>query len=514
MLGVGRGVASGFVDEYKRVVASANVKELLRLLVGDTGRYRGFYKKSLKKMKSMPRGDREVLEYALLFIRERLRRGTIPYRVKALVLSRFASVMLCRDISVDYVADLFEEALLGIRHGDSVIILPYTFSMAEKLGSRRKIPDHKSVYKILSRIDGRLMPVIYSLYYRGLGKPVVSRFLYEKTYGTTIDDVMDKLCIKEILFVNQNRRPVINVLIKQIVVEAINRIALEKAREIMKQLHGVFKKQGIEIDLDSGIMEKETLCTRYKARDSDLEVYVCPYATRIPFPRSTTNIIVLEGEKPLIQEYLTYNPVISITNTLLIYTMKSREAIALTSNTENKMFRNIVHELNKKFGNKVVLVQISYTRSKLLNPVAFRENLMRDLEWAEQRLIIVSPFLKENIVRKALERGFLAKALNKKIDTKIVTLSPSSKGIQDRGQHRVLEQKKCIDILTEKNIDVILKKNMHFKTVIIDNEIVYIGSINPLSTVPRTSNDYMIRIVDKNLVEEIEEAIGLREQAT
>jgi len=72
---------------------------------------------------------------------------------------------------------------------------------------------------------------------------------------------------------------------------------------------------------------------------------------------------------------------------------------------------------------------------------------------------------------------------------------------------------KCVELLEENGIRVATVKEprLHFKVVIIDDEILYIGSINPLSvvTVREIPSDYMIRFESEALVDEIvENAIG------
>jgi len=61
----------------------------------------------------------------------------------------------------------------------------------------------------------------------------------------------------------------------------------------------------------------------------------------------------------------------------------------------------------------------------------------------------------------------------------------------------VREHEKCIEALEKAGIRVVTVKEptLHFKAVIIDNEIIYLGSINPLSilTYREIPTDYVIR---------------------
>ena len=57
----------------------------------------------------------------------------------------------------------------------------------------------------------------------------------------------------------------------------------------------------------------------------------------------------------------------------------------------------------------------------------------------------------------------------------------------------------------------ILRERLHFKAVIIDDEILYVGSINPLSVMMVTylPEDYMLRFVSEALTAEvIDKAVG------
>jgi len=75
------------------------------------------------------------------------------------------------------------------------------------------------------------------------------------------------------------------------------------------------------------------------------------------------------------------------------------------------------------------------------------------------------------------------------------------------------EHKECIDVLRSSGVKVVTVKEprLHSKAVIIDNEVIYLGSINPLSvaTYKEIPADYMIWFESEALVDEIvENAIG------
>ncbi len=74
--------------------------------------------------------------------------------------------------------------------------------------------------------------------------------------------------------------------------------------------------------------------------------------------------------------------------------------------------------------------------------------------------------------------------------------------VEDPEEHSL-----CTKILRDHGIKVIEKKKFHFKAVMIDDSIIYVGSINPLQiiTVKYTPADYMLRSVSEALVDEITE---------
>jgi hypothetical protein len=83
-----------------------------------------------------------------------------------------------------------------------------------------------------------------------------------------------------------------------------------------------------------------------------------------------------------------------------------------------------------------------------------------------------------------------------------VTRPPNQKEVEDPGEH-----KECIEALRRKGVKVVEKPRFHFKAVIIDDSIIYVGSINPLQviTVKYIPADYMLRFVSEALVDEIVE---------
>jgi len=138
--------------------------------------------------------------------------------------------------------------------------------------------------------------------------------------------------------------------------------------------------------------------------------------------------------------------------------------------------------------------------TQIFDPEEFFVSLRRDIENINSYALIISPFLNRNTVEKfcGLKEVSYAIKNGKKI---IVVTRPSDKSEVERPE----EHAESISILEKCGIKVIPKPRIHFKAVIIDDAIIYIGSINPLQivTVRYIPADYMLRFVSEALVDEI-----------
>lgn len=146
--------------------------------------------------------------------------------------------------------------------------------------------------------------------------------------------------------------------------------------------------------------------------------------------------------------------------------------------------------------------------TKVFDADKFYDSLREDLGKAKSYVVIISPFLHMDKVQKFISTKEVKDALDRGIPIIVVTRPPEQDQVGNTYRHR-----KCIELLEENGIRVVTVKEprLHFKAVIIDDEILYIGSINPLSvvTVREIPSDYMIRFESEALVDEIvENAIG------
>jgi len=140
--------------------------------------------------------------------------------------------------------------------------------------------------------------------------------------------------------------------------------------------------------------------------------------------------------------------------------------------------------------------------TEILDPDEFLLALRRDMEKLNNYVLIISPFLNRTAVEKFCNLREVDRALREGKKIVVVTRPARIPEVEDPEEHGL-----CIKILRDHGIKVIEKEKFHFKAVIIDDSIIYVGSINPLQiiTVKYIPADYMLRFVSEALVDEITE---------
>lgn len=128
--------------------------------------------------------------------------------------------------------------------------------------------------------------------------------------------------------------------------------------------------------------------------------------------------------------------------------------------------------------------------------------LYQDLLQARRRIIIFSAFMTQERISTLSPQ--LQAALERGVQVFIVTKSLEERGRGDRGLYRTLEQ-----TLKSWGVTIIHKRAMHEKLVIIDEDILWTGSLNPLSF--RNTQEIMERRGSKAVVQEYEHALRLDE---
>lgn len=114
-----------------------------------------------------------------------------------------------------------------------------------------------------------------------------------------------------------------------------------------------------------------------------------------------------------------------------------------------------------------------------------------DILAAQKEVVIVSPFLSKRRVQVALNYLTSANAM-----VTVVTKSPDNYAEKDRG--KITE---CIDLLSQHDITIRTKDRIHQKYAIIDQRLVWYGSINLLSY--GTSEESIMRIENVDIALEL-----------
>jgi len=132
---------------------------------------------------------------------------------------------------------------------------------------------------------------------------------------------------------------------------------------------------------------------------------------------------------------------------------------------------------------------------------SFDHHLLRDLESAEQRLVIFSPFLTydrvaslEPQLRAAVERG--ARVV-------VVTKEQAERGRQVDGYQHIERT------LASWGVTVVHKAKMHEKLVFVDDDLLWHGSLNPLSF--SDTQEIMERRRSKAVVDDYQRTLRLEE---
>ncbi len=139
--------------------------------------------------------------------------------------------------------------------------------------------------------------------------------------------------------------------------------------------------------------------------------------------------------------------------------------------------------------------------SRLFDQNTFYDAFLRDLQRAKSRVIIESPFItgkRMSALLPALQR------LRRHNVTVIINTKPFE-------EHEVRFQKQAIDavgLMQDMGIEILMTGGHHRKLAIIDDDILYEGSLNILSQ--NESRELMRRINDSSAVKEMMAFTGLK----
>ena len=118
--------------------------------------------------------------------------------------------------------------------------------------------------------------------------------------------------------------------------------------------------------------------------------------------------------------------------------------------------------------------------------------MKNDFAEARKEILIVSPYLRKKRIDTILE--WLKEALKKGVSVTVITRPPESYKEPER-------IKECIEHL-QSFVTVVQKSNIHQKFILIDNRLVWYGSINLLSY--GSSEESIMRLESRELAAELE----------
>lgn len=134
------------------------------------------------------------------------------------------------------------------------------------------------------------------------------------------------------------------------------------------------------------------------------------------------------------------------------------------------------------------------------NEATFWGRFLSDLETAQNRIIIFCPFLSEKRI-KTLEQHF-QQAISRQVEIILIT-----KEVADHASSYQGTVTKILHKLTQYPITIKLKKWMHHKIILIDDDLVWEGSMNILSTY--YSGEQMARVENKAVAKDISSCVRL-----
>ncbi len=130
----------------------------------------------------------------------------------------------------------------------------------------------------------------------------------------------------------------------------------------------------------------------------------------------------------------------------------------------------------------------------IFNKDSFLPVFNQDISTAKKKILIVSPFVRKRRTHQMTEN--LKIAIGKKIRVVIVTRPKEDFKSKD---HAAIQ--KALDLLTDNGVGVVFESNIHQKFAIMDQKVVWYGSINLLSY--GSAQESIMRIESSNIANEL-----------
>ena len=138
----------------------------------------------------------------------------------------------------------------------------------------------------------------------------------------------------------------------------------------------------------------------------------------------------------------------------------------------------------------VTLAEMPDAVSIVLTESQFHDYFVADIQNCKQSMIIYSPFMTQNRLSILLPMFYAAISQGRRII--VIT-----KSLEERPKGELEQYKKCEEGLRNIGVSILHKKGMHEKIILIDNEIIWTGSLNALSYTGNTG-EVMERRIDNS----------------
>lgn len=140
-------------------------------------------------------------------------------------------------------------------------------------------------------------------------------------------------------------------------------------------------------------------------------------------------------------------------------------------------------------------LDISLGKEDIKNEISFYPAFKKDLYEAEERVIMISPFITPNRISTLID--YFRHLVDQGIEVIIFTRPTNRQPIEKQ------EAEKLIKMMKDMNIKIILERDIHQKIIFIDKKICWFGSLNVLSH--NRSEELMVRFEGSSTIEKLYE---------
>jgi superfamily II DNA or RNA helicase len=167
-----------------------------------------------------------------------------------------------------------------------------------------------------------------------------------------------------------------------------------------------------------------------------------------------------------------------------------------------KMLERMYHKRLNGYAAMGYKARAGETMDAHLDVIYSKDNFLpvfnQDIVAAEKEIVIVSPFVRERRTHQMVQQLKISTGKNLRV---IVVTRPK----EDFPSKNHPAMQKALDLLTDSGISVVFKSNIHQKFAVVDQKVLWYGSINLLSY--GSAQESMMRIESINLAHELMKSI-------